>query len=67
MTSENLNALPCSHVPEPTGSINAAGQTVVTSKIELAARKFSSVAFKRKQALPCAYIPNLSSVIERGC
>lgn len=64
MAAESLNALALSDVPQLARAVNTARETVVASKVELAATQLTRMAFERMDALTRADIPNLGGVVK---
>lgn len=62
--AESLYTLTTADVPQLAGTVDAARQAIVASKIELSARKFARVPLESEQALPRAHVPNLGRVVE---
>ena len=54
------------YIPQTRRSVDATGQTVVSSEVELTAGELSRVTLQRKEALASADIPDLGGVVE-GC
>jgi hypothetical protein len=64
VAAEGFDALPTANVPKFAGAINTASEAIVSSEIKLTTRELPSMAFEGENALACAYVPDLGSIIE---
>lgn len=64
VTAESFDTLAAANVPEFAGAVNTASKAIVTSEIKLTARELPGMALEGENALTCAYIPDLGSIIE---